>query len=66
VTDSTKKTDEELRYFIHKKYKINNPKDISKLDKIEKIKVISELKEKFPARQIQRMTGVPRGFIGRI
>lgn len=66
VTDSRKKGDDEARLYIMKKFKVDNAKEISNLPKEEMIKILICLKEKFPARQLQRITGVPRGFIGRI
>ena len=66
VTDSTKKSDDELRRELRDKFAISYPKDILNMSKEEKIKILSELKKEFPARQIQRVTGVSRGLIGKI
>ena len=66
VTDRTGKTDDELRMFIAKHFKITNPKEIALMPKYEKIKVLEKLKENFSARQIQRVTGVSRGLIGKM
>ena len=63
VTDSKKKTDEEMLLFLKKHYKIDNPKSISKLSKDDRDKILAELKRDFPIRQIQRITGVSRGVI---
>ena len=66
VTDSNKKSDEELRILICRNYKIDNPKGISKMTKDEKYKILGELKKDFSARQLQRVTGVCREVIGKI
>ena len=66
VTDSCKKTDEEVYLIIKKKYKIENPKEIGKMQKEERNKILCELKQEFPVRQLQRITGVSRGIISRI
>lgn len=66
VTDSTKKSDDELRREMRDKFGISYPKDILNMSKEEKIKILSELKKEFPARQLQRVTGVSRGLIGKI
>ncbi len=66
VDGGVKRSDEELRKYIRKKFKIENAKEITSYSKEEKIKILSELKDKFSARQIQRVTGVARGMIYRI
>ena len=66
VSDRKKKTDEELIYEIKKKFGIDNPKEISKLEKEKRNGIISELKDNYSARQIQRITDVPRGLIGKM
>ena len=66
VTDSTKKSDDALRRELRDKYAISYPKDILNMSEEEKIKILSELKKEFSARQLQRVTGVSRGLIGRI
>ena len=66
VTDSKKKTDEEIHFLIRKKYGIENAKDISKMKKEERNKILLELKQEYPIRQLQRITGVSRGVISRI
>ena len=63
VTDSQKKTDEDILLFINKNYRIDNPKGISKLSKKERDRILSELKKEFPVRQLQRITGISRGVI---
>lgn len=65
VSDSTKKTDDDVLRHLKKKYKIENPQTISKLSKSERDKILAELKEHFPARQLQRITGISRGVIAR-
>lgn len=66
VTDSTKKSDEDIRRYMREQFGIIQPKDILNMSKEEKIKILSELKKEFSARQLQRVTGVSRGLIGRI
>ena len=66
VTDSSKKSDDELRLVICKNYNIENPKEISKMEKDEKHKILGELKKEFSARQLQRVTGVCREVIAKI
>ena len=66
VTDSKKKTDDEVILKIRKKYGIENPKEISTLKKEDRNKILYELKKEHPARQLQRITGVSRGIISRI
>jgi len=63
VTDSKKKTDEDIAIFLRKRYKIDNPKSISKFPKIERDKVLSDLKKEFSIRHLQRVTGISRGVI---
>ena len=66
VSDRTKKTDEAMIYVIRKRFGIDNPKEISKLEKNKRNEILKELKQEFPVRQIQRMTDVSRGIISRI
>ena len=66
VSDSTKKTDEEVLIYLKKAYKIENPKNIAKMSKLERNEILAELKKHFPVRQLQRLTGVSRGVITRI
>ena len=66
VTDSKKKTDEEVLLKIRKKYGIENPKEISTMKKEDRNKILYELKQEYPIRQLQRITGVSRGIISRI
>ena len=63
VTDSKKKTDEDILMYLKKKYKIDNPKSISKLSKNERDEILVVLKKEFPIRQLQRVTGISRGVI---
>ena len=63
VTDSKKKTDEDILMFLKKHYKIENPKEIAKFSKAERDKILSELKREFPVRHLQRITGISRGVI---
>ena len=63
VTDRKKKTDEEVILYIKKNYNIDNSKSISKFPKLERDKVLAELKKEFPTRQLQRITGISRGVI---
>ena len=65
VSDSTKKSDEEVLMYLKKAYKIENPKSIAKMSKIERNEILAELKKNFPVRQLQRLTGVSRGVITR-
>lgn len=65
VTDSRRKTDEDVLMFLKKHYGIDNAKSIGKLPKVERDRVLAELKKKFPIRQLQRITGVSRGVITR-
>lgn len=66
VTDSKKKSDEEVIFLIKKEYKIENPQDISKMPRPERNKIIAELKLKYSTRQLQRITGVSRSVISKI
>ena len=66
VTDSKKKTDDELLLKIKKKYGIENPKELATLKKEDRNRILYELKQEYPVRQLQRMTGVSRGIISRI
>lgn len=50
VTDSKKKTDEEIMMFMRKHYKFDNPKSISKYSKTDCDKIIVELKKMFSIR----------------
>lgn len=63
VTDSKKKTDEDVLMFLKKHYGIDNAKSIAKLKKAERDSILADLKRKFPVRQLQRITGVSRGVI---
>ncbi len=65
VTDSKRKTDEDVLRFIKKHYKIDNPKIIAKLAKSDRDKILVELKKEFSVRHLQRITGVSRGVITR-
>lgn len=63
VTDSKRKTDEDVLMFLKKHYNIDNPKSISKYSKNERDKILAELKKEFSVRHLQRITGVSRGVI---
>ena len=63
VTDSKKKTDDEVLILLKKNYKIDNPKSITKFSKADRNKILAELKKEFSIRQIQRITGISRGVI---
>ena len=63
VTDSKRKTDEDVLMFLKKRYDVDNPKSISKYSKIERDKILAELKKEFSVRHLQRITGVSRGVI---
>ena len=65
VTDSRRKTDDEVYLYIKKQYGIENPKDISKMNKTERDRVLADLKGKFSVRQLQRLTAVSRGVIAK-
>lgn len=60
VTDSRRKSDEDVIKLIKKQYNIDNPQSISKLSKIERNNILKELKSNFSARQLQRITGISR------
>ena len=66
VSDSKKETDDEVCLKIKKNYSIENPKDISKMEKADRNRILFELKREYPVRQLQRITGVSRGIISRI
>ena len=63
VTDSKRKTDEEVLLILKKNHKIENPHEISKLPKSERNKILATLKDDYPVRQLQRLTGISRGVI---
>ena len=63
VTDSKKKTDEDIIMFLRKHYKLDNPKSISKYSKTDCDKILVELKKGFPIRQLHRVTGISRRVI---
>ena len=63
VTDSKKKTDEDVLIYLKKNYKIDNPKSISKFSKIDRDKLLVALKKEFSIRQLQRITGISRSVI---
>ena len=65
VTDSKKKTDEDVLMFLRKHYNIDNAKSVGKLPKAERDRILAEMKKSFPVRQLQRITGVSRGVITR-
>ena len=66
VTDSKKKSDEEVIFLIKKEYQLENSQEISKMPKPERNKIIAELKLKYSTRQLQRITGVSRSVISKI
>jgi len=66
VTDSKKKTDEDVLMFLKKHYNIDNAKSIGKLPKVERDRILADMKKSFPVRQLQRITGVSRGVITRV
>ena len=66
VSDRKNDTDDEVCFKIRNKYGIENPKEISNMKKEERNKILIELKQKHPIRQLQRITGVSRGIISRI
>ena len=66
VSDRKKKTDEEMICRIKKEFGIENPKNISKLEKPKRNEIVSILKKDYPARQIQRVTDVSRGLIAKL
>lgn len=63
VTDSKRKTDEDVLMFLKKDYNIDNPKSISKFSKADRDNILADLKKEFPVRQLQRITGISRGVI---
>lgn len=63
VYDSTKKSDEDVLFLMRKKYKIEYPKSISRLPKIERDATLRELKKDIPIKQLQRITGLSIGII---
>lgn len=63
VTDSKKKSDEDVLMFLKKNYRIDNPKSISKFSKVDRDRILAELKKEFPIRHLQRITGISRGVI---
>ena len=63
VTDSKKKSDEDVLMFLKKHYNIDNAKSIAKLPKTERDRILADLKKTFPVRQLQRISGVSRGVI---
>ena len=63
VTDSKKKTDEDVLMFLKKYYDIDHAKSIAKMSKVERDNILADLKKTFPVRQLQRITGVSRGVI---
>ena len=66
VTDSKRKTDEDVLKFLKKRYKIDNPKSIAKLTKADRNAILAELKKEFSARHLQRVTGISRGVIANV
>lgn len=66
VTDSKKKTDEDVLMFLRKHYNIDNAKSIGKLPKVERDEILAEMKKTYPVRQLQRITGVSRGVITKV
>ena len=66
VSDRKNDTDAEVCFKIKNKYGIENPKEISNMKKEERNKILIELKQEHPIRQLQRITGVSRGIISRI
>ena len=66
VTDSKKKTDEDIIMFLRKHYNIDNVKSVAKLPKAERDGILAEMKKTFSVRQLQRTTGVSRGVITRV
>lgn len=63
VTDSKRKTDEDVLMFLKRHYNIENPQNISKFSKIDRNKILAELKKEFSVRHLQRITGISRGGI---
>ena len=66
VSDRKKETDDEVHLKIKMSYGIENPKDILKMEKTDRNRILFELKREYPVRQLQRITGVSRGIISRI
>lgn len=66
VSDRKGKSDEDMVFEIKNLYGIDNPKEIAKLEKNKRNEIISSLKKRYHARQIQRITDVSRGIISRI
>ena len=65
VTDSKRKTDEDVLMFLKRHYNIENPQNISKFSKIDRNKILAELKKEFSVRHLQRITGISRGVISK-
>ena len=63
ITDSKRKTDEDVLMFLKRHYNIENPQNISKFSKIDRNKILAELKKEFSVRHLQRITGISRGVI---
>ena len=63
VSDSKRKTDEDVFRFIKKHYQIDNPKIIAEFSKTDRDKILAELKKEFTVRHLQRITGISRGVI---
>jgi len=63
VSDSTRKTDEDLLLLLKKKCRIDDPKSLAKFPKVDRDKILVELKKEFSVRHLQRMTGISRGVI---
>lgn len=61
-----KKTDEALIWDIKREFGIENPKQISKFEKPQRNNILRKLKEEYPIRQLQRITGVSRGVISKL
>ena len=66
ISDGKKKTDEALTWDIKREFGIENPKQISKLEKSQRNYILRKLKEEYPIRQLQRITGVSRGVISKL
>ena len=66
VSDRKKKTDETLIREIQREYGIDNPKQIAGLEKKKRNEILKHLKENYPVRQLQRITGVSRGVISKL
>ena len=63
VTDSKRKTDEDVLLFLKKHYQIDKPKSIAKFSKVDRDAILAELKKEFSIRHLQRITGISRGVI---